>query len=300
MPLLNSLVVAVLPLIPKSIVGKVAKRYIAGTQLSDAVHSVQTLNQNSITATMDLLGEDVTNIEEVEVVKKGILSILKAIQENKLGSGVSVKPTQLGLKLDKELAYQNIKTIIKEAAQSGIFVRIDMEDSSTTDATLSLYRRLKVEGLRNTGAVIQACLKRSESDIRALVKENADFRLCKGIYDESPSIAFKGRQEIRDNYLKLLRIILENGSQVGIATHDDFLIDGAQKLLQEMHAPHGKYEFQMLLGVREKKRAEIVRAGHRLRVYIPFGGQWYAYSTRRLKENPLMAWYITKAIFIRS
>jgi proline dehydrogenase len=181
---------------------------------------------------MDLLGEDVTNIEEVEVVKKGILSILKAIQENKLGSGVSVKPTQLGLKLDKELAYQNIKTIIKEAAQSGIFVRIDMEDSSTTDATLSLYRRLKVEGLRNTGAVIQACLKRSESDIRALVKENADFRLCKGIYDESPSIAFKGRQEIRDNYLKLLRIILENGSQVGIATHDDFLIDGAQKLLQ--------------------------------------------------------------------
>ena len=217
MPLLNSLVVAVLPLIPKSIVGKVAKRYIAGTQLSDAVHSVQTLNQNSITATMDLLGEDVTNIEEVEVVKKGILSILKAIQENKLGSGVSVKPTQLGLKLDKELAYQNIKTIIKEAAQSGIFVRIDMEDSSTTDATISLYRRLKVEGLRNTGAVIQACLKRSESDIRALVKENADFRLCKGIYDESPSIAFKGRQEIRDNYLKLLRINLENCSQVGKA-----------------------------------------------------------------------------------
>jgi proline dehydrogenase len=300
MPLLNSLVVAVLPLIPKSIVGKVAKRYIAGTQLSDAVHSVRMLNQNSITATMDLLGEDVTNIEEVEAVKNGILGILKAIRENKLGSGVSIKPTQLGLKLDKELAYQNIKTIIKEAAQSGIFVRIDMEDSSTTDAAISLYRRLKVEGLRNTGAVIQACLKRSESDVRALVKENADFRLCKGIYDESPSIAFKGRQEIRDNYLKLLRIILENGSPVGIATHDDFLIDGAQKLLQEMHAPHGKYEFQMLLGVREKKRAEIVRAGHRLRVYIPFGGQWYAYSTRRLKENPHMAWYITKAIFIRS
>ncbi len=300
MSLFNSLVVAVLPLIPKTIVGKVAKRYIAGTQLSDAVRTVQVLNQNSITATMDLLGEDVTSREEVEAVKNGILGILRAIQENKLRSGVSVKPTQLGLKLDKELAYQNIKTIIKEASQSGLFVRIDMEDSSTTDATLSLYRRLRAEGLHNTGAVIQACLKRSESDIRALVGEKADFRLCKGIYDESPSIAFKGRQEIRDNYLKLLRIILESGSQVGIATHDDFLIDGALKLLHEMHVHHEKYEFQMLLGVREKKRTEIVRAGHRLRVYIPFGEQWYAYSTRRLKENPHMAWYITKAIFIRS
>ncbi|MFZ1976725.1 MAG: proline dehydrogenase family protein [Bacteroidota bacterium] len=300
MSLINSLVVTVLPLIPKSIVGKVAKRYIAGTKLSDAVHSVQMLNQNFITTTMDLLGEDVTNIEEVEIIKKGILGILRAIQVNKLRSGVSVKPTQLGLKLDKELAYRNIKAIIMEAAHSGIFVRIDMEDSSTTDATISLYRRLKAEGWRNTGVVIQACLKRSEADIRDLVKENADFRLCKGIYDESPSIAFKGRQEIRDNYLKLLRIILESGSQVGIATHDDFLIDGSQRLLEEIHVPHEKYEFQMLLGVREKKRAEIVRAGHRLRVYIPFGEQWYAYSTRRLKENPLMAWYITKAIFISS
>ena len=234
---------------------------------------------------MDLLGEDVTNIEEVEIIKKGILGILKAIQVNKLRSGVSVKPTQLGLKLDKELAYQNIKAIIKEAAQSGIFVRIDMEDSSTTDDTLSLYRRLKAEGLRNTGVVIQACLRRSEADIHALAKENADFRLCKGIYDESPSIAFKNRQEIRDNYLKLLRIILENGSQVGIATHDDFLIDGAQMLLEEIHVPHEKYEFQMLLGVREKKRREIVRAGHRLRVYIPFGEQWYAYSRRRRRHR---------------
>jgi proline dehydrogenase len=175
-----------------------------------------------------------------------------------------------------------------------------MEDATTTDDTLSFYRRLKAEGCQRTGVVIQACLKRSEADIRSLVKENGDLRLCKGIYNESPSIAFKDRQEIRDNYLKLLRIILENGSQIGIATHDDFLIDGAIRILSELKVPRDKYEFQMLLGVREKKRAEIIRAGHRLRVYVPFGEQWYSYSTRRLKENPHMAWYVTKAIVVRS
>jgi proline dehydrogenase len=236
MSLLNKLVVTAMPLIPKAIVGRVARRYIAGTTLADGVQTVKRLNQAGMMTTMDLLGEDVKDAREAGMVR---------------------------------------------------------------DSTLEIYRKLRSEGFANTGVVIQAYLHRSESDVRALVKEGVNVRLCKGIYNESPAIAYKGRQEIRDNYLKLLQIILEGGSYVGIATHDDFLIDGAMKLIQKLALKPTQYEFQMLLGVRETRRNEIVKAGHRLRVYVPYGEQWYAYSTRRLKENPAMAWYITKAIFIR-
>jgi proline dehydrogenase len=231
-------------------------------------------------------------------VKENILPILRAVKENALNSNISIKPTQLGLKIDPALCYQNVKQIICEAAKLGNFVRIDMEDATTTDQTLDLYRRLRKEGVNNTGVVIQAYMRRSESDVKALVKEGANFRLCKGIYNESPAIAFKGHQEIRDNYLKLLDIMLDGGSYVGIATHDDFLIDGAISKIRNRGLKNDQYEFQMLLGVREKRRDQIVSEGHRLRVYVPFGEQWYAYSTRRLKENPMMAWYITKALFI--
>jgi proline dehydrogenase len=221
------------------------------------------------------------------------------IKENNLKSTVSIKLTQLGLKIDKELCYQNVKEIISEAASLGNFVRIDMEDATATGDTLDVYRRLRGEGFSNTGVVIQAYMRRSESDVRTLVKEGTNFRLCKGSYNELPSIAYKGRQEIRDNYMRLLQIMLDGGSYVGIATHDDCLIDGALSTIQKSGFDRSKYEFQMLLGVRERRRDQIVREGHRMRVYVPYGEQWYAYSIRRLKENPLMAWYITKAIFFR-
>jgi proline dehydrogenase len=298
MPVLNKLITTAFPFIPKAIVGQVAKRYIAGVALSDGVRLVKELNSKTILATMDLLGEDVKNAAEIEEVKRGILSILHSIKENGLVSNVSIKPTQLGLKIDKSLAYQNIKTIVEDAKSAGNFVRIDMEDATTTDDTLAIYRRLTSDGLSNTGVVIQAYLRRSEDDVRALVKSGANIRLCKGIYNESPVLAFKERQEIRNNYLKLLQIILESGCYVGIATHDDYLIDGAYALIEKLGLKKEQYEFQMLLGVREKRRDQIVNDGHRLRVYVPFGEQWYAYSTRRLQENPQMAWYITKAIFI--
>ena len=298
MPILNRLITTVLPIIPKAIVSHVAKRYIAGVTLSDGVRVVNDLNQKKMMATMDLLGEDVKNTGEVEGVKEGIRSILQSIKQNNLDSNVSIKPTQLGLKIDNELAYRNVKSIIEEAKKYNNFVRIDMEDATTTDDTLELYRRLRKEGYNNTGVVIQSYMRRSETDVRALVKEGANVRLCKGIYNEPSAIAYKGRQEIRDNFLKLLQIILESGSYVGIATHDDFLIDGSYALLQKYGLKKEQYEFQMLLGVRERRRNEIVSNGHRLRVYVPFGEQWYAYSTRRLQENPQMAWYITKAIFI--
>jgi proline dehydrogenase len=298
MPLLNKLITTTFPYIPKVIVGQVAKRYIAGVALSDGVRLVQVLNKKSFMATMDLLGEDVKDVAETDEVKKGILSILQSIQENKLTSNVSLKPTQLGLKIDTELAYTNIKNILTLARSYGNFVRIDMEDSTTTDDTLALYERFKREGITNTGVVIQAYLHRSEADVRALVKHGANIRLCKGIYNESPAIAYKSRQEIRNNYLQLLQLILESGSYVGIATHDDYLIDGAYSLIQKMGLKKEQYEFQMLLGVREKLRDQIIGDGHRMRIYVPFGEQWYAYSSRRLQENPHMAWYITKAIFI--
>ncbi len=299
MPFLNKLIVNALPLIPKPIVGQVAKRYIAGTTLPDGVRAVKDLNAKGMMATMDLLGEDVKDATEATQVKTNILPILQAIKENGLKSNISIKPTQLGLKIDKELCYRNIKEIISQASTLGNFVRIDMEDATTTDDTLAIYRRLRKEGITNTGVVIQAYMRRSESDVTALVKEGANFRLCKGIYNESPEIAYKGRQEIRDNYLKLLQMMVEGGSYVGIATHDDYLIDRAISLVQNAGLEKSKYEFQMLLGVRENRRDQIVQEGHRLRVYVPYGEQWYAYSTRRLKENPLMAWYITKAIFVR-
>jgi proline dehydrogenase len=299
MPILNKLITTAFPLIPKVIVGQVAKRYIAGVALSDGIRLVKELNKKTILATMDLLGEDVKNVAEIEEVKQGILSILHSIQENGLKSNVSIKPTQLGLKIDKDLAYKHIKAIIELANDYGNFVRIDMEDATTTDETLAFYQNLKSEGLSNTGVVIQAYLRRSESDVRALVKNGANIRLCKGIYNEVPSIAYKGHQEIRDNYLKLLQIIFEGGCYVGIATHDEYLIERAYAMINRLGLKKDQYEFQMLLGVREKRRDQTVNDGHRLRVYVPFGEQWYAYSTRRLMENPQMAWHITKAIFIR-
>ena len=299
MSILNKLVVAALPIIPKSVVGQVAKRYIAGTTLPDAIRVVTELNAKGMVATTDLLGEYINEAKEAHQVRDNILSILQAIQNNQLRSNVSVKLTQLGLKIDKELCYQNIRSLVEEANKLGNFIRIDMEDAETTDATIDIYRRLRKDGFSNTGVVIQTYLHRSESDVRSLITEGANIRLCKGIYNELPSIAFKDRQEIRDNYLKLLQIIFEGGSYVGIATHDDYLIDGAYKLVQKFGLKKDQYEFQMLLGVREARRDQIVSDGHRLRVYVPYGEQWYAYSTRRLKENPYMAWYITKAIFVR-
>jgi len=299
MPILNQLITTVLPFIPKTIVGQVAKRYIAGVRLSDGIQVVKNLNEKGMMATMDLLGEDIKNAGETELIRNGILSILQSIKVNKLNSNVSVKPTQLGLEIDKELGYHNLNTIIKEADRLGNFVRIDMENATTTDDTLTMYRRIRADGFNNTGVVIQAYMRRSETDVRSLVKERANIRLCKGIYNELQSIAYKKQQEIRNNYLTLLEIIFKAGSYVGIATHDDYLIDRACEMIQKFGLDKEQYEFQMLLGVREKRRDAIVQNGHRLRVYVPFGEKWYAYSTRRLKENPHMAWYITKAIFIR-
>ena len=299
MSLLNKFVVTALPIIPKSIVGQISKRYIAGITIQDAVRVIRDLNQKGMMATLDLLGEDIQDQREALENRSNIIGMFEEIQRSGLDSNVSVKLTQFGLRIDKNLCFENVKTIVEKARTLKNFVRIDMEDSTTTTDTIEIFRRLRESGYDNVGLVLQAYMRRSEKDVRDLAPLKPNIRLCKGIYIEHHDIAFKERDEIRSNFLRLLKLIIDNGSYVGIATHDDYLVDKAYDLVQQRQLKRSQFEFQMLLGVREQLRDEIVRRGHKLRVYVPYGEKWYAYSTRRLKENPQMAWYITRAMFGR-
>ena len=296
MSLLNSLIVGTLPYVPKPIVAKFARRYIAGITLSEAMTSVRSLNGTGAMATIDVLGEDITTREQALQSRDGSLAVLDEIAVQMVDSNLSIKLTSLGLKMDPSFVRENTAAIIEKARAHNNFVRIDMEDHTCTDDTLAVYREMRSRYER-TGIVIQAYLHRSENDIRQLVKEQANVRLCKGIYVEPASVAIKDRKGIQDNYLKLLRLLLEGGCYVGIATHDDVLINGAKEILRELGTSRDRYEFQMLLGVREETRRKLIAEGFRLRVYVPFGKDWYGYSVRRLKENPQMAGHVFKAIF---
>jgi proline dehydrogenase len=225
--------------------------------------------------------------------------VLHSINKNHLDSNLSIKLTQFGLKIDKEFCYSNVKRLIEIASGYNNFVRIDMEDSSTTSGTLELYGRLRSEGFENLGVVIQANMRRSEKDIQHLISMRANIRLCKGAYLEPEPIAFHGKEGIRLNFLKLLKMLLKGKCYVGIATHDDFLIERAYQYIQEMNLQRSDYEFQMLYGVRSKLRGQIVADGYRLRLYVPFGHHWYVYSMRRFKENPQMVRYVFRALFSR-
>jgi len=296
MTFLNNFIAKTLPFIPKSIVGQVSKRYIAGTTFDAAAAKVRELNAKGMMATLDILGEDIHEREPAIQLVNDWIKVVENIGKEKLNSNISVKLSQLGLKIDTEFCYANVRTIVGKARDLGNFVRIDMEDSTTTDATLGVYKRLRAEGFDNTGVVIQAYMFRSDADIRNLIKLKANFRLCKGIYIEPPDIAYQDREDVRRNFALLLRTLMENGAYVGIATHDDYLVEKAYELIRRTGLKKDQYEFQMLLGVKEALRDRIVRDGHRLRVYVPFGEQWYAYSVRRLKENPQVAGYVLRAM----
>ena len=294
---LNKLIVRFVKVLPKFIVKIFAQKYIAGLRLQDAVNVIRGLNTKGILGTVDVLGEAIKNKSEAIEAKKEYLEVIEALQSNNLSANLSIKPTQMGIVLDKEFGFKQIAEIAEKAKEYKNFVRLDMEDSSVTELTFELLRYLK-QKYDNVGVVIQAYLKRSFDDVVRLNKERTNYRLCKGIYDEPESIAFKNKQEIRDNFLKILRIIFESGNYVGIATHDDYLVKNALQLINELNIPKDKYEFQMLYGVKENLRDKINAARHKIRVYIPFGEHWYAYSIRRLQENPQLAWYITKSIFL--
>ena len=294
---LNSLIVSVLQRLPRSVVRPFALRYIAGERLEDAIKAVKYLHSMQIMGTIDVLGEDVKTSEQAREAAAAYEEVLHAIHDNRLNANLSIKLTQFGLKIDEGFCYSSVRDLARMATQYQNFVRIDMEDSSTTSATLTLYERLRAEGLDRVGVVIQASLRRSAADVEQLIRRIGNVRLCKGAYVEPESIAFRGREEIRQNFMKLLRRLFETGCYVGIATHDEVLVQGAYRSIEEMKVERGAYEFQMLHGVRPRLRGEILRAGHRMRVYVPFGKEWYGYSMRRFKENPQVARYVLRALF---
>jgi proline dehydrogenase len=290
--LLDRAVVRLLPAVPKPLVRQISNRYIAGTTVAEACRTVKTLNAEGKMATIDVLGEEITSREEALDIVRAYHDVFEAIENEHLDSNVSVKLTGLGLKLGYELCRVNLRTVVKHAAESGNFVRIDMEDSSCTTDTLRLYQELREEGLDNVGVVLQAYLRRTIRDIRALAPYRPNIRLCKGIYVEPELIAYQEFEEVRANFVLCLRELLRGGSYVGIATHDQWLVSEGLRLVGEFGLMPDEYEFQMLLGVTPHAGNRLVRDGHRLRVYVPFGQHWYAYSMRRLQENPKIAGYI--------
>jgi proline dehydrogenase len=284
--LLDRALVRLLPAVPRPVVRRIADRYIAGEEIDDAVATVSELNAEGKTATIDVLGEEIHNAEEAQQIVDAYGDAIEAIGEHGLDANVSIKPTALGLKLGYDVGRRNLETVVRHALERSNFVRIDMEDSTTTDDTLRMYRELRDIGLDNVGVVLQARLRRTLDDIAALADLRPNVRICKGIYLEPESIAYTDFEEIRASYVRSLEALVETASFVGIATHDEFLISEGKRIARE------RYEFQMLLGVRESLGQELVRGGERLRIYVPFGRQWYEYSLRRLQENPRIAGYV--------
>ena len=281
---------------PRSVVKFFSRKYIAGETIESAISLVKDFNSKGIYATLDVLGESIRGEDEAKNAFNNATKVFDAIVNNNLKANLSVKPTQLGLAINEVLAYEHILKLVKRANEIDNFVRIDMEDSPYTDATIDIYKKV-FESYNNVGIVLQAYLKRTYNDTVILNKLGTDYRLCKGIYIEPASIAYKSKQSVRDNYVKVLETMLKNGNYVGIATHDEYLINEAYRLIAELQVSKDNFEFQMLLGVREDLRDKINNDGYKMRVYVPFGKDWYPYSIRRLKENPQIAWHILKDIF---
>jgi proline dehydrogenase len=292
-------IVRLLPAVPRPIVQKLSERYIAGPELKDARETVRRLNAEGKMATIDVLGEEITTEEEAAAIVRAYLDVFADIERCGLDSNVSVKLTALGLKLGYDLCRENLRIVVEDAASRDNFVRIDMEDSSTTDDTLRLYRELHEAGHDNVGIVLQATLRRTLADIRALGDLKPSVRLCKGIYLEPPEVAYQEYEAVRASFVRALEALLEAGCYVGIATHDEWLVEQGRRLVAEHRLGRDDYEFQMLLGVRAEVGDQLVREGHRLRIYVPFGRHWYAYSLRRLQENPKIAGYIAADTFGR-
>lgn len=296
--MLNKIIVKIVQLMPRKLVWKFSKKYIAGETLQEAVSLVKDLNSKGILATIDVLGEAVKNKKEAIESKEEASKVIDKIIIENLDANLSIKPTQMGLSINNDFAYEQVSELVNKLFKVNNFLRIDMEDSPYTTLTINLYKRLRERfNYDSVGVVIQSYLKRSLDDVKELNKINANYRLCKGIYVESPEIAYKDREAVRKNYLTLLEEMIKVGSYVGIATHDEYLINESYKLINKYKLDKNKFEFQMLLGVRKDLRDKIVKDGYRIRIYVPYGVHWYKYSIRRLKENPSIAGYVFKNIF---
>lgn len=300
----NKFIAGVLPYMPKKLIWVFSKRYIAGVTLEDGLNASIELNNNKIVVTVDFLGEFIMTLEEAEENRNKYLKIIDRFTEENITGNFSIKPTMFGLLINKESCFTYIREIVQRAAEKNTFVKIDMEDSQCVDDELDIFRRLKIEFPANVGLVVQAYLRRTLSDLESLADLNSsehpiNFRLCKGIYIEPENIAFKKCAEIREHFLIDLEYMLQNIMYVGIATHDKYLVEESYKLIEKYEVPKGMYEFQMLFGVTPDLRQSIIDKDHLMRVYVPFGKDWFGYSTRRLKENPKMASHIIKALFVR-
>jgi len=299
MTLVDRAIARTLPLVPRAVVGRVAARYIAGAELADACRVVRSLNAEGKPATLDVLGEEVTSPTEAAVFAAAYLEVLAVVEREGLDANVSVKPTALGLELGRDVFHENLETVVRAAAERGNFVRVDMEDSATTDATLATYRELREAGHENLGIVLQAGLRRTLDDVRALADLRPSVRVCKGIYVEPEEIAFADADEIRESFARTVEGLLDAGCYVAVATHDERLLDRCLRLVRERGLGPDRYELQFLLGVKPDVATRLVHQGHRLRVYVPFGPRWYEYSVRRLRENPRMATTIALALLRR-
>ncbi|MEF3254611.1 MAG: proline dehydrogenase family protein [Deferribacterales bacterium] len=297
MSIMNFLISKSIMHIPGPIVGIFAKSYIAGPELSDAVRVTKELNSQGIMTTIDILGEFIKSLEEADYYRERCIEILDTIKKENLDANLSLKPTQMGLNLNKIQAFHNIMKIVSHAKELGNFVRIDMEDVSCTDDTIEFFRNLRVNFQGHVGVVLQAYLRRTPKDIDTLSDGYMNFRLCKGIYNEKRVHAYKDPYIINQSYVYCLEKMIQKGAYVGIATHDEKLVFEALKLIEKYKLSRDQYEFQMLLGVDEELRKIIVSGGHRLRVYVPFGKDWLPYSRRRLKENPNIARHALRQLF---
>jgi proline dehydrogenase len=293
---LNSLIVRTLPLVPTPLIRRFASRYVAGETLAQALEVVRRLNDEGCMATLDVLGEDITDLSETESTVAEYREALTAIAREGLDSNVSVKLTALGLKLDPQECRRQFGRILETARLHSNFVRIDMEDSSVTEETIAIYEESRAKG-DGVGLVLQAYLRRSRDDALRAADVRANVRVCKGIYVEPPSIAYQGAEEIRESYAEMVETLLRSGCYTGIATHDGVLVERALAIIARLRLDPSAYEFQMLLGVAASLRRRLVASGHRLRVYVPYGHAWQAYSLRRLKENPAIAGHVLKNLF---
>ena len=298
MKVLDRAVVSLLPAVPRRVVRRLSGRYIAGSTLEDARHTAASLNAEGKFATVDVLGEEVTRAAEAEAIANAYHRALEAIEGDQLEANISVKLTALGLQLDLGLCRALLGELVEDASARESFVRIDMEDSGCTDDTLALYRELREAGRDNVGVVLQSRLKRSLADIGALAELRPNVRVCKGIYVEPPAIAYQSREHVRESFVQLVDALLEGGSYVGIATHDEWLIE--RSVARVAGLGRKEYELQMLLGVREERASRLVSEGHRVRIYVPYGEKWYEYSLRRLQENPALAGMIARETVLRA
>jgi len=292
---LLKLPIKMLGLLPRPIIKLVAFKYVAGETLIAAINKAKMLNEQGFVGTLDILGEAADSEKKVEAFVSEYKELIKTIAAQKIQGGISVKPTAVGLLISYDYALNQFREIVKVLKKDHLFLRIDMEDSPYTDQTIKLYTELKQEYDR-VGIVFQAYLNRTWHDLENM-KSSGDVRLCKGIYLEPPEISLKGKNLVRQNYLKCLEYMLTHNFKIGVATHDDFLLEGAIELLKKYHMDKQRFEFQMLYGVRTQVAKKLVHDGYKVRLYIPFGKDWYAYSMRRMYENPYIAFHVTKALF---